>query len=379
MDAEVGIIGLGTMGSMTAWQLAKNRVTVLGFEKFGIGNDRTAAGGESRLFRTAYMEGPEYVPLLKEAKVLWRDLEQESQNSLLTLNGGLMIGEEDSAEIKVIKESIEEFQLEHEILDKEAARKRYPQFKLYDNDVVILDKNAGFIRPELAVVSAAYQAKKYGAELKPYSSVEQIIPDDDGVEIITSGRTFKVKKVVVTTGAWSFKLLPELKDKLIPKRLLLTWFAPKNLDLVLPNKLPIFARLRGDFRLTGAPTLDGTMVKASYTKDPLTIDDPDLLYRDVYPEEIEKLTESVKRLLPVLYPDPVRATPYMDAYTPDNHAMLGALSNLKNVFIASGFSGHGFKLAPTIGKIISELIIHGKTNYDVSHLDPNRFSNIQLQ
>ena len=110
MDAEVGIIGLGTMGSMTAWQLAKNRVTVLGFEKFGIGNDRTAAGGESRLFRTAYMEGPEYVPLLKEAKVLWRDLEQESQNSLLTLNGGLMIGVEDSAEIKVIKESIEEFQ-----------------------------------------------------------------------------------------------------------------------------------------------------------------------------------------------------------------------------------------------------------------------------
>lgn len=372
MDADIGIIGVGTMGSMAAWQLAKKGLSVIGFEQFGIGNDRTAAGGESRLFRTAYMEGPEYVAMLQEAKKLWRELETESGNSLLTLNGGLMIGESNSLEIKTVLKSIEDFKLEHEILEGDQAAICYPQFKIYDDDLVILDKEAGFIRPELSVVSASLLAMKHGAKLMKYTAVDEIIPETDGVRIIAEGKTYKVGKVLITTGAWTGKLLPALKKQLIPKRLLLTWFTPKNLAETKANKLPIFARMRGDFRLTGAPSLDGSMVKASYTKDPLPIEDPSSLYRDVYPEEIEKLRESVKALLPMLYPDPVRASAYMDAYTPDNHALLGELPGKNNTIIASGFSGHGFKLAPIIGRISSELLIEGKTKSNINHLDPGR-------
>lgn len=375
MDAEVGIIGVGTMGSMAAWQLAKRDISVIGFEQFGIGHDRSAAGGESRLFRTAYMEGPEYVPLLFQAKKLWRKLEEESGNSLLFLNGGLMIGEADSLEIKTILNSIQEFRLAHEILPKEKAEQKFPQFKFFKDDLVILDKEAGFIRPELAVVSATNLAVKYGATIMPYTKVEKIIPEENGVRIFAGGKWFKVAKVVIATGAWTAKLLPEIKDLLIPRRLVLTWFIPKNIEATKPDKLPVFARLRGDFRLTGVPTLDGTMVKASYTKNPEVISDPESLSRDVYSEEIEKLRESVKQLFPVVYPDPVRASVYMDAYTPDHHALLGYLPNWKNVVFASGFSGHGFKLAPIIGEIITELLIDGKTKYNIKHLDPLRFVN----
>ncbi|EQB37855.1 hypothetical protein M948_04635 [Virgibacillus sp. CM-4] len=373
MDAEVAIVGVGTMGSMAAWQLAKKGVSVIGFEQFGIGNDRTAAGGESRLFRTAYMEGPEYVPLLQEAKHLWRSLEEASDNNLLTLNGGLMIGESGSLEINTIKKSIHDFALEHEVLEGEQAKKRYPQFTLYENDVVILDKNAGFLRPELAVVSAVQQAVKHGAKVKNYTKVNDIVPEKQGATIVTNEKSYHVEKVIITTGAWTLKLIPQLKNKLVPRRLLLTWFAPKDVSLVTADKLPIFARMRGDFRLTGAPMLDGSMVKASYTKDPSYIDDPSKLYRDANLEELERISESVKTLLPVLYPDPVRASAYMDAYTPDNHAIVGELPDTSHLIIASGFSGHGFKLSPMIGKILSELCIDGKTNYHIQHMKPNRF------
>ncbi|MFD1067509.1 N-methyl-L-tryptophan oxidase [Oceanobacillus locisalsi] len=373
MDAEVGIIGVGTMGSMAAWQLAKRGVSVLGFEQYGLGNDRTAAGGESRLFRTAYMEGSEYVPLLQNAKELWRGLEKESGNSLLTLNGGLMIAEEDSPVIRNILKSISDFNLSHEILKEDKARTRYPQFTFYDNDLIIFDKEAGFIRPELAVVSASLLAKKYGAEIKRFTKVEHVSSENGGVSIITDdGKTYKVGKLLISTGAWTSKLISEWKEKLIPRRLLLTWFAPKDPVHTKPDKFPIFARMRGDFRLTGAPTLEGTMVKASYTKDPLAIEDPEKLNRDVYPKELEKISESVEALLPVLFPDPVRASAYMDAYTPDDHALLGELPNWDNVFVASGFSGHGFKLSPVIGKIIAELMIDGKTESNINHLDPGR-------
>jgi sarcosine oxidase len=71
MQWDVGVIGLGTMGSMAMWQLARRGVSVIGFEQFGIGHDRSAAGGETRLFRTAYKEGAQYVPILKEAQRLF--------------------------------------------------------------------------------------------------------------------------------------------------------------------------------------------------------------------------------------------------------------------------------------------------------------------
>lgn len=80
----------------------------------------------------------------------------------------------------------------------------------------------------------------------------------------------------------------------------------------------------------------------------------------------------MEALLPALYPDPVRASAYMDAYTPDDHAVLGELPGWEHVIVASGFSGHGFKMSPAIGKIISELFIDGKTESNISHLEPGR-------
>src|SRR5690625_5861629 len=92
MDADVAVIGVGAMGSMSLWQLAKRGVCVLGFVQFGVGNDRTAAGGESRVFRTAYMEGKEYVQILKASRLLSKVWEDRPIKSVLTLNGGLVIG-----------------------------------------------------------------------------------------------------------------------------------------------------------------------------------------------------------------------------------------------------------------------------------------------
>src|SRR5699024_8416094 len=203
MDADVAIVGVGTMGSMAAWQLAKADISVIGFEQFGIGNDRTAAGGESRLFRTAYMEGKEYVPLLFEAKNLWRQLEAETNRELLTLNGGLTIGDPDTDVMKSLLKSIYEFELDHEILQGKEATERFPQHRLFSEDIMVLDKNAGFLRPELAVVSAVERAESLGANIKRYTTVQGVHPDKDGVTIIANDKEYHVGKVLITTGAWT--------------------------------------------------------------------------------------------------------------------------------------------------------------------------------
>src|SRR5699024_7596802 len=144
-DADGAVFGVGAMGSMSIWQLARRGVSVFGFEQFGVGNDRSAAGGQSRLLLTAYMQGQESVPLLEAALLLWKQLEEEANKGLLTLNGGLMIGDPDTTVLRNVLQSIKDFQLDHEINQGSEAKKRYPQHRLFPEDVMILDKNAGYI------------------------------------------------------------------------------------------------------------------------------------------------------------------------------------------------------------------------------------------
>ena len=69
---DVAIIGMGAMGSLSAWRLAARGARVIAFERFRPGHDRGSSHGDTRIFRTAYFESPEYVPLLKRAGQLWR-------------------------------------------------------------------------------------------------------------------------------------------------------------------------------------------------------------------------------------------------------------------------------------------------------------------
>jgi len=97
------IIGLGAMGSSAAYQLARRGARVLGLERFTPAHDQGSSHGQSRIIRQAYYENPSYVPLLLRAYELWAEIEREANETLLTITGGIMIGEADS---KVVDGSI---------------------------------------------------------------------------------------------------------------------------------------------------------------------------------------------------------------------------------------------------------------------------------
>ena len=92
MTYDAIVVGLGGMGSATAYQLAGRGRRVLGLERFSPAHDRGSSHGRSRIIRQAYFEGPDYVPLLLRAYELWERLEKETGQELMTLSGGLMIG-----------------------------------------------------------------------------------------------------------------------------------------------------------------------------------------------------------------------------------------------------------------------------------------------
>lgn len=373
MDAEVGIIGLGTMGSMTAWQLSKQGVSVIGFEKFGIGHDRSAAGGESRIFRTAYRENTEYVPLLKDAYKLWRELEHESGNQLLHLTKGLTIARPDANYTANIWKSIEQFSLEHQILNKNEAKENYPQHKLDPEDIVIIDSNAGILKSQQSIVSAINRAKNLGAEIYDYSSVKHIHQKGNKVNLEVENKTYSVNKLLITTGPWSKKFLPKLEKHLKIQRILNAWFLPKA-GQFSPECFPVFNRSYENGSYYGVPSANGEMVKLGINGNKATLESPEDLNKNVNVKEEFKFSELVKKHFPDLNKTPSRIEAYMDIYTKDGNPLIGFLDNDNKILGMTGFSGHGFKMAPVIGKIGADLITKNKVNYDIiKRCSPSRF------
>src|SRR3981081_4782602 len=92
---DVIVAGLGAHGSSAAYHLASRGASVLGFDRFARGHTLGSSGGLSRIIRLSYYEHPDYVPLLRRAWQLWRDLEKESGESLLTQTGGVHLGPPD--------------------------------------------------------------------------------------------------------------------------------------------------------------------------------------------------------------------------------------------------------------------------------------------
>src|ERR1043165_7270205 len=84
--------GPGGMGSAAIWQLARRGKRVLGLERFDIPNAMGSSHGLTRIIRLAYYEHPSYVPLLRRAYELWRELEQQAGGRLLHITGSIDAG-----------------------------------------------------------------------------------------------------------------------------------------------------------------------------------------------------------------------------------------------------------------------------------------------
>src|SRR3954469_4024914 len=127
---DVIVVGVGGMGSAACYHLARRGVRVLGLEQFDIPHQRGSSHGYSRMTRMAYNEHPDYVPLLRRANDLWRELEGESGENILHLVGGLYLGPIAGQIVGGAFRAARAHALPHEMLDRATIAQRYPQFHL---------------------------------------------------------------------------------------------------------------------------------------------------------------------------------------------------------------------------------------------------------
>ncbi|MGW0423786.1 N-methyl-L-tryptophan oxidase [Streptomyces sp. NPDC003015] len=364
---RVAVVGVGTMGSQAAWRLAARGAEVVGYDRFAPGHDRSAAGGESRIFRSAHFEDSRYVPLLKHADTLYERLQEETGRELRRLTGCLLMGPTDHEQMATVLQSIAEHGLDHEVLDAESLAKRFPQFRIEDGDAAVLDRRAGLIRPELTVQTASRRAEELGAVIRRYTAVREIIPVANGVEVRTDAGSEHFDTAVVTPGPWVNDLLPDLPWEVDVRRLVSAWYVPTT-DAWLGEERPAFIRT-APTHCYGLPSPDGVSVKLGLSRAlHRPAGDPNQLERTVQPEELEIFTELMGRHLPDLNPDPIRLAVYMEGYTESSRPLIGPLPGAENVVLLAGFSGHGFKLAPAFGDIAADLALDGTSSQPIDFL-----------
>lgn len=363
---EVAVIGVGAVGANTLWRLAARGLDAVGFEQFSPGHSLGSSHGDTRIFRTAYLEHPAYVPLLKAALPLWRELERESGEDLLNLNGGLMIGSGDSVAVQGALLSAQVHGLEFELLDPSTLAERHPQHVVDADDVAVYEPLAGYLRPERAVRAAARRAVELGARLLDSTRVIKLRPDFDGTRVITSEGEWHARRVVLCAGAWIPKLVPESRLPLTVERVATVWHAAEDPDEYSPQRCPIWIHELADgSSCYGFPSTDGRTVKLA-THHRGTFVNPDTLDRKVHSADISHVEAFVRNRLRGLKPDLVDAQICMYTDTPDWHFAIGELPGRPEVVLVSACSGHGFKFAALIGEVAAQLAVDRTTTFDIS-------------
>lgn len=361
-EFDVAVIGAGTVGSMALWQLSqRSGLSVIGIDRYGPAHSHGSFTGESRLFRVAYKEGARYVPLLQEARRMWQTLEEQSGQEIFLPVGALSVGPAGSEVLYTTLATIEEFDLPHRVFDADELRATYPTFSVNDDDCGVLDLSGGGLRSERGVLSALTLAEANGVEMM-YNSPVLAIDDgpDEGILVRTPSGTVRAGTVVVAAGSWAQTLRPELAGLLGVMPLALTWFMPRNLSRYAPDVFPVFMRDIGDVHFFGAPSLDGYSLKISTSLDWPAVRTPAELPQ-LTPAELTLIGQRAQEFFPDLNPEPVRASMHHDAYTHDRMPIIDRDPSGRIVTVA-GLSGHGFKMAPILGKIAADLAVDGSSD-----------------
>lgn len=359
------VAGLGALGSAAAFELARRGHRVLGLERFELGHARGASHDTSRILRHSY-HTPAYVRLTQDAYRDWARLERDTGTELVTVVGGLdLFPPEPAISPTDYVGSLREVGVDFELLDVDEAGRRWPQFRLPEGTLVLHQADAAIVPAGLGTRVLQEHAVRRGAELRPRAPVTDVRDlDGDGLEVTTPSGTVTCRGLVVSADAWVNDVLRGL-DAHLPVEVTLeqvTYFRPPEPATFERGRFPLWIWM-DDPCYYGFPCYGEATVKAAQDCGGPPVD-PDERTSDRDPDMEAALAGHVRRLVPGAG-EPVRSLRCQYTLTPDRDFVLGPLPGHPSVVVGLG-AAHGFKFAPTFGRLLADLVVDGGTTTDLS-------------
>ena len=198
------------MGSAALYHLARRGARVLGLDRFAAGHDRGSSHGETRIIRLAYFEHPSYVPLVRRAYELWRELEADAARPLLHVTGIAEIGPPDGALVTGTLAAARLHDIPHELLAAPRTDAAVSGIPAAAGIIVgVVQPDGGFVEAEpsvQAMLALAQRARRGNALWRDRCARSSRA--DDGVRIVTDGATIEAGAAIVAAGPWTTSLLP---------------------------------------------------------------------------------------------------------------------------------------------------------------------------
>jgi sarcosine oxidase len=371
---DVIIAGVGGMGSAAAYHLAARGLRVLALEQHDHGHGFGSSHGLTRIIRLAYFEDPSYVPLLRRAFSLWRDLEQGLDEPLLHVTGGLDVGAEGSVVFEGSRRSCLEHHLPHEVLDAAALARRVPGWRPADNLMAVSQPDAGFLTPERCIRAHVDRALAHGAVIHTHETVRGYTASDGRVHVRTDRADYEAGQLVLTAGAWMSDLAPSLRPLLTPERQVLGWFDVADHARFAPSAFPVFVLEADEGTYYGFPEYGVPGFKIGRYHHLHEKVHPDTMDRTVGARDEAALRDAVARYFPDAN-GPLRSSAVcLFTNTPDEHFIVDRAPDTPEVLLVSPCSGHGFKFSSVMGEICADLVQHGRTSHDIGLFGLARFA-----
>ncbi len=369
---EAIVVGVGGMGSAALHHLARRGKRVLGLERFDVPNELGSSHGVTRIIRLAYYEHVDYVPLLRRAYELWRELEGVAGEQLLHVTGSIDAGPPGQLVFAGSLRSCEEHGLPHEVLDAGEVSRRFPAYRLDPAALAILQPDGGFLLPERCIVAHVAGAQANGAEVRARERVLGWEPVEEGVRVRTDRGEYEAERLVLTAGAWMSELagLPVLAERQV-----LAWFQPLRPALFTPERFPVFnLQLDEDDRYYGFPVFGIPGFKLGRYHHLRETGPADALDREPRPDDEQVLRAFTERCFPDAAGPVLTLKTCLFENSPDEHFILDRLPGAPQVVVGGGFSGHGFKFCSVVGEILADLAVDGETRHEIGFLRLDRLS-----
>lgn len=373
LESDVAVVGAGVHGSCAALHLARaGRRTIL-LEQFPVPHTRGSSHGQSRITRTANDGIPALEPIMRDALTQWQRLQEQAGDTLFRPAPMLAMSRGDQRPIlEKCAQSVEEAGYTPVWLPPATVLSKFG-ITIPNDSLAVVDTSAGVLMADKCVAAIQRLFREAGGRMVDNWPVEGVEVGPDGSVKITGRRgTVRAGTVVLCPGPWAGPLLAKLGVH-IPLRVekISVFYWRIDDPTYTTTSFIDYHDPKGHFY--GLPELEYPgLVKVVYHGGP-----------EVKPEErdegdnrdIKETTKTyVKERFPFLHPHPAIEETCMYTWTPDKQFVVDRHPVYKNVIFACGFSGSGFKIAPTIGQELCRLVLEEPTVFDLSAFSASRFS-----
>ena len=371
---DVAVLGVGGIGSAACYHLARTGLRVVGIEQFSIPHSRGSSHGVTRILREGLHENETYVPLVRRALELWRELEKASGTQLFYQTGSLDIGLPESSIVVGSLNSCQRWSIPHETFAASELRRRYPVLRIYDEMVAVFQPNSGFVLAEGSITAHVNGACDHGAEIHGHEKMIGWEANGDGYAIQTTHDRYEVGQIVFTVGAWASKVTG-LSVQVRPERAVLGWFQPKeNAARFGVGSLPVWIIDSPDGgHFYGLPVFGIPGFKLGRLSRNLDEVDPDLPLLEPDSRDEQDLRQFLEKHFPDANGSLLSMQTAFFEHSPDRHFIIGELPDFPGAWVIAGLSGHGFKYASALGELAKDLLLQRKSGYDLSPFRLDRF------